>query len=501
MVAFLVAGTTSDAGKSMIVAGLCRAFTRRGLRVAPFKAQNMSNNSAVTPTGGEIGRAQALQAFACGLKPEVAFNPILLKPGSDRRSQLVVNGRATGDVSAKSYIEHRTHLRAVAAEALAELEQRFDLVICEGAGSPAEINLRHTDVANFGLAEAADLSCYLVGDIDRGGVLAHLYGTTHIVDEADRARIKGFVINKFRGDQSILEPGLIDLEARTGVPTVAVLPFITGLWVDAEDSLQSQVGSTIGPGNQALGSQRIRVAAIRLPRVSNATDVEALACEPGVSVVWTEDPDAVAEADLAVIPGSKATVSDLAWLRARGIADALEERARRNKPILGICGGYQMMCREIIDPVESGSSDPIPGLGFFDTTVTFHPEKTLVEHPDHSYEIHHGRITRSLDPGWLPGASAPVEVARDGKEGNAKDNLRGTHRHGYLEQDSTRREFLEWLAQAADRPGFVLSPDTSFAAERMSQLDRIADEIERAWDLDALLADVTAWERQRRHNH
>ena len=237
MPAFLIAGTTSDAGKSVIVAGLCRALARRGIKVAPFKAQNMSNNSAVCPDGGEIGRAQALQAAACGLEPNVDFNPILLKPGSDRTSQLVVRGHAVGSVSARSYIEHRTHLRTVAASCLRELESRFDVVVCEGAGSPAEINLRDTDVANFGLAEACDMPVYVVGDIDRGGVLAHLFGTHQIVSSADRTRIKGFVINKFRGDQSILEPGLVSLEEMTGVPTVAVLPYLEGLWIDAEEFL------------------------------------------------------------------------------------------------------------------------------------------------------------------------------------------------------------------------------------------------------------------------
>lgn len=473
MAAVLIAGTTSDAGKSVIVAGLCRALTRRGIRVAPFKAQNMSNNSAVCPDGGEIGRAQALQAAACGLEPSVDFNPILLKPGSDRTSQLVVRGRAEGQVSARSYIEHRTHLREVAAACLRDLESRFQLVVCEGAGSPAEINLRETDVANFGLAEACDLPVYVVGDIDRGGVLAHLFGTHQIVSEADRARIKGFVINKFRGDQSILDPGLAALEERTGVPTVAVLPYLYGLWVDAEDSLQSHIGSTIGPHTVAIGSQRLRVAAIRLPRVSNATDVEALACEPGVSVTWTIDPDAVAEVDLVVLPGSKATVSDLQWLRTTGLFDAV---AARTAPTLGICGGYQMLCRTIMDPVESGSVEPVPGIGIFDTDIVFDPSKTLIRHEHGAYEVHHGRVARTSETPWI------------GDEGAAKGMFRGTHRHGHLEHDETRREFLRWVAQACNKTGFVLSPDTSFHGERDRQLDMIADTLEAHWDLDAFVA-------------
>lgn len=472
MVAVLIAGTTSDAGKSVIVAGLCRALYRRGIRVAPFKAQNMSNNSAVCTDGGEIGRAQALQAAACGLEPSVDFNPILLKPGSDRTSQLVVRGRAQGQVSARSYVEHRTYLRKVAAASLRDLESRFEVVICEGAGSPAEINLRATDVANFGLAQECDLPVYLVGDIDRGGVLAHLFGTHQIVSEADRARIRGFVINKFRGDQSILDPGLRELEERTGVPTVAVLPYLDGLWVDAEDSLQSQVGASVGPHTPALGSQRLRVAAIRLPRVSNATDVEALACEPGVSVTWTTDPDAVAEADLVVLPGSKATVADLAWLRQTALADAV---ATRTKPTLGICGGYQMLCRTITDPVESNSADSVPGLGIFDADIQFHPEKTLRRYDNGAYEIHHGRVLANAEAPWI------------GDEGAAKGPFRGTHRHGHLEDDETRREFLRWVAAACHKPGFVLSPDASFRGERDRQLDLIAHMLETHWDLDSFL--------------
>lgn len=478
MVAFLVAGTTSDAGKSVIVAGLCRAFTRRGLRVAPFKAQNMSNNSAVCPGGGEIGRAQALQAVACELAPRVDFNPILLKPGSDRTSQLVVRGVAQAQVSARSYVEHRGHLRTVAAESLAALEDEFDLVVCEGAGSPAEINLRATDIANFGLAEAADLPVYLVGDIDRGGVLAHLFGTHAIVSPTDRARIKGFVINKFRGDATLLEPGLSELQQRTGVPTLAVVPYLDGIWIDAEDSLQSIVGASVGPSTRALGRQRLRVAAIRLPRVSNATDIEALACEPGVSVTWTIDPDLVAEADLVVLPGSKATLADLAWLRDHGLADALTQRTR---PTLGICGGFQMMCSLIDDPVEG--HDRVQGLGIFDADITFNVEKILRTHDNGAYEVHHGEVVRTNEQPWI------------GAEGAARGVFRGTHRHGQLEDNAFRREFLTWVAASAGKPGFMVAPDTDFAAERLRQLDLIADALEEAWDLSALLASVRG-ERQ-----
>ncbi|MBN9643241.1 cobyric acid synthase [Corynebacterium mendelii] len=484
MTAVLIAGTTSDAGKSVVVAGLCRAFARRGINVAPFKAQNMSNNSTVCPSGGEIGRAQALQALACGLEPSVDFNPVLLKPGSDRKSQLVVQGLSAGEVTATSYFGHRSHLRTLAADTLHTLEKRFDLVICEGAGSPAEINLRHSDVANMGLVEAhGPMPVYLVGDIDRGGVLAHLFGTHRILPETDRDMIAGFVINKFRGDETILAPGLAQLEQLTGVETVAVLPFIDGLWVDAEDSLQSVTGTTIGPRTPPVGTQRLTVAAIRLPRVSNATDVEALACEPGVSVTWVDSPDAVDDADLVVLPGSKATVSDLAWLETTGMAQALVRRTRANQPTLAICGGFQMMATTICDPVESKTDHPVPGLGVFDMRIVFDKQKTLIRHKNGAYEVHHGQVADSREQPWI------------GQEGAHRGHLFGTHRHGLMEDDCFRREFLRGVAAARGKTGFIAAGTTSFAAERLRQLDLIADTLESCWDLDRFLADVEAFTR------
>ena len=402
--ALLVTGCTSDAGKSVVVAGMCRSLARRGYRVAPFKAQNMSNNSAVvlatdysadggdsaqgetellTPTSrhknrthliaGEIGRAQALQAFAAGVTPSVDMNPVLLKPEADRRSQLVLRGVATGTVGARDYIEHRTHLRQVSAQALESLRRDYDVVICEGAGSPAEINLRHTDIANMGLAEAADLPVVLVGDIDRGGVLAHFFGTYYILDPTDRDRFQGFIVNKFRGDVGILQPGLDEITRRTGVPTLGVIPFIEGLWIDAEDSLSGASGR-VGPGRPPIGTDTIRVAAVRLPRVSNSTDIEALSCEPGVDVEWTTSPAAIASADLVVIPGSKSTIHDLEWLKNTA-GSQLQERYRAGRPILGICGGFQMLCHSITDPVESGHSEPIAGFDFLDLISSFSPKK------------------------------------------------------------------------------------------------------------------------------
>lgn len=303
--ALLVAGTSSDAGKSVVVAGLCRLLARRGVRVAPFKAQNMSNNSVVTIEGGEIGRAQAIQARAAGLEPSVRFNPVLLKPGSDRTSQLVIKGQVADSVTAKSYVQHRDRLASVVLDELTCLRDEFDVVICEGAGSPAEINLRATDLANMGLARAADLPVILVGDIDRGGLLAHLFGTVAVLEPEDQALIAGFIVNKFRGDPALLEPGLRQLHEMTGRPTYGVLPYADELWLDAEDSLSVVAHRVIGTPTPGRG-EWLRVAAVRLPRISNSTDVEALACEQGVLVRWITDPADLTDTDLIVIPGSKA---------------------------------------------------------------------------------------------------------------------------------------------------------------------------------------------------
>ena len=300
--ALLVAGTSSDAGKSMVVAGLCRLLARKGVSVAPFKAQNMSNNSAVTVEGGEIGRAQDMQARGAGLAPSVRFNPVLLKPGGDRTSQLVVRGQVAGSVKAGDYMNHRDELAAVVADELASLRTEFDAVICEGAGSPAEINLRATDLANMGLARDAHMPVVLVGDIDRGGLLAHLFGTLAVLEPEDQKLIAGFVVNKFRGDPTLLEPGLRQLEQLTGRPTYGVLPYVDDLWLDTEDTLSVLAGRVVGHPEPPRGADWLRVAAIRLPRTSNSTDVEALACEPGVLVRWTVEPTDVDDADVVVIP-------------------------------------------------------------------------------------------------------------------------------------------------------------------------------------------------------
>ncbi|MGV0813823.1 cobyric acid synthase [Mycolicibacterium boenickei] len=473
--ALLVAGTTSDAGKSMVVAGLCRLLARKGLSVAPFKAQNMSNNSAVTVDGGEIGRAQAMQARAAGLAPSTRFNPILLKPGGDRTSQLVIRGRVAGTVAAGDYFTHRDRLAAVVADELASLRSEFDVVICEGAGSPAEINLRATDLANMGLARAADLPVVVVGDIDRGGLLAHLHGTVAVLAPQDQALIAGFIVNKFRGDPALLEPGLRQLQELTGRPTYGVIPFDDGIWLDTEDSVSVRPGGVVGTPQPPRGAQTLTVAAIRLPRISNSTDIEALACEPGVAVRWVADAADLGGADLVVIPGSKATVSDLAWLRQRGLADAILTHAGQGRPVLGVCGGFQMLCRRIDDPVESGSGS-VAGLGLLDADIEFAVDKTLRhwEEPLSGYEIHHGQVARAAADDWLG-------------VGLRRGAVYGTHWHGLLDNDSLRRPWLTEVAGIAGRAGFVVADDIDVRARRDAQLDLMADLLTAHTDVDAVL--------------
>jgi len=480
--ALLVAGTTSDAGKSMVVAGLCRLLMRKGIRVAPFKAQNMSNNSAVTVEGGEIGRAQAMQARAAGLAPSVRFNPILLKPGGDTTSQLVLKGRVAGTTTAAEYWSDRNRLSAVVQDELAKLRTEFDAVICEGAGSPAEINLRATDLVNMGLARAANLPVIIVGDIDRGGLFAHLFGTVAVLEPDDQALIAGFIVNKFRGDVSLLEPGLRQLADLSGRPTYGVLPYSDDLWLDTEDAVPVLAHRVLGTPQPPRGSQWLRVAVLRLPRISNSTDVEALACEPGVLVRWVREPADLADTDVIVLPGTKSTVADLAWLCERGLDQAIRAHAASGRAVLGICGGFQMLCRSIDDPVESRSGR-VEAMGMLDADIVFAPDKVLCRrqgsHPPLSgYEIHHGRVARCAEAVWFEVDGSP--------QGYRRDQVFGTHWHGLLDNDDFRRQWLTLVAGAAGRDGFVVADGTDVAARRDAQLDLIANLLDVHLDVDAV---------------
>ncbi len=474
MSGLLVAGTTSDAGKSLVTAGICRWLARRGVRVAPFKAQNMSNNSMVCADGAEIGRAQWLQARAARVEPEAAMNPVLLKPGSDRRSHVVALGKPFGTLEAGEYATGRAGLAEIAFSAYDDLRARFDVVVCEGAGSPAEINLRGGDYVNMGLARRFSLPVVVVGDIDRGGVLAAMFGTLALLSAEDQALVAGWIVNKFRGDVGLLRPGLDSLEKVTGRPVLGVLPWLDRVWIDSEDAL-----AAAGWRHEARGGG-LRVAVVRFPRASNATDVDALAAEPGVSVTLTADPDTVASADLVILPGSRATVDDLAWLRSRGLDAVVAARAVAGRPVLGICGGYQMLASSIVDSVESGVG-AVDGLGLLPTQVSFSAEKVLQRpvgewrgHRVEAYEIHHGSASGDgtfLD-GWQAGA------------------VWGTMWHGALENDGFRRA---WLTEVAAQAGVEWMPAVGapgFAELREDMLERLADSVETCLDTETLLSFV-----------
>ncbi|WP_026926121.1 cobyric acid synthase [Granulicoccus phenolivorans] len=502
MVGLLLAGTSSDAGKSLITAGLCRLARDRGLSVAPFKAQNMSNNSMVCADGSEIGRAQYLQAIAAGVEPSSAMNPVLLKPGSDRRSFIVVRGRPAGTLESGEYAHGRAALAAAAFEAYAELAAAHDLVLCEGAGSPAEINLRAGDYVNFGLARRFDLPVVLLGDIDRGGVLAALYGTWALVEPADRNLLAAFLINKFRGDEAVLTPGLTELTRRTGVPVRGVIPWLADVWLDGEDTLEVGrwgrdaagavgVDGAAGAGgvDGADGADVLRVAVVRFPRLSNATDVDALAAEPGVRVEVTTDPAVCAAADLVVLPGSRSTLTDLAWLRGRGLAEVLTQRHRLGRPVLGICGGYQMLGATISDEIEAPGAvpgaAPVPGLGLLPVTTRFAAEKVLgrplgswAGQPVRGYEIHHGRVTPA------PGAGTPDPFL----DGVVHGQTWGTLWHGIMENDGFRRAWLTRVAEAAGSPWRPRPGAPAYGERREAMLDRVAAALAEHVAVDELFA-------------
>lgn len=476
--ALLVAGTTSDAGKSVLTTGICRWLAREGVKVAPFKAQNMSNNSMVTAGGAEIGRAQWVQAIAAGAEPEAAMNPVLLKPGSDRRSHVVLMGRPFGELDASSFAGARTAMAEAAYAAFDDLSHRYDVVVCEGAGSPTEINLREHDFVNMGLAQHGRIPTVVVGDIDRGGVFAAMYGTLKLMPEHDQRLLRAFVVNKFRGDRSLLEPGLRMIEEATERPVLGVLAWLPGLWLDSEDAIDLE-------GRRASGRHTgpvLRVAVVRFPRISNFTDVDALAVEPGVDIRFADSPEALADADLVVLPGTRATVDDLAWLRERGLEGPLVERHRGGQPVLGICGGFQMLGERVNDPdgVETGTPKTAPGLGLLPVRTTFRREKVLARpsgdalgQPVEGYEIHHGEVA-------VRGGEPFLDGCRDGATW-------GTLWHGAFENDGFRRAFLTEVAADANRPDWTPSRDTVFGSRREQRIEALADAVETYLDTDALL--------------
>ncbi|MGW4033520.1 cobyric acid synthase [Streptomyces sp. NPDC004838] len=526
----LIAGTTSDAGKSVVTAGICRWLARQGVKVAPFKGQNMSLNSFVTRDGAEIGRAQAMQAQAARVEPTALMNPVLLKPGSDRSSQVVLLGRPVGELSARGFFGsaepatrqgpgaaaaspgtglrggRREALLSTVVECLEELRGTYEAVICEGAGSPAEINLRRTDLVNMGIARAGNLPVLVVGDIDRGGVFASFFGTTALLGREDQRLVAGYLVNKFRGDVSLLEPGLDMLTGLTGRRTYGVLPYAHGLGIDEEDGLRVSLRGAVRESVVAppVGEEILRIAVCAVPLMSNFTDVDALAAEPGVVVRFVDRPEELGDADLVIVPGTRGTVRALEWLRERGLARELARRAAEGRPVLGICGGFQILGERIEDDVESRAGS-VTGLGLLPVRVRFAADKTLARpagtalgEPVEGYEIHHGVAEVLGGEAFISGVSGASAISgisgvsgTSGVDGHGEEGCRvgavwGTHWHGSLESDGFRRQFLRQVASAAGRR-FVPAPDTSFAALREEQLDRLGDLVEEHVDTDALM--------------
>lgn len=479
--AIMIQGAGSNVGKSMLVAGLARAFRLRGMNVAPFKPQNMSNNAAVTADGGEIGRAQALQAQACGLLPQIDMNPVLLKPETDTGAQVIVQGARFATLRARDYGRQKAQLLPRVIDSFHRLAAGRDLVLIEGAGSPAEINLRAGDIANMGFAEAAHVPVILIGDIDRGGVIAQLVGTDTILPQADRARIKGFAINKFRGDPTLFSEGMTEIAARTGWAPLGIVPWFDQAWrLPAEDVMD--IATRDGGA--------IKIAVPRLNRIANFDDLDPLVATPDVTVDIVEAGRALpGDADLVLIPGSKSTIADLAHFRAQGWDIDLAAHHRRGGHVLGICGGYQMLGREIID--DQGLEGPpgrVPGLGLLDVTTVMEPQKRLAltearylptGDAVEGYEIHLGVTSGAdCDNAWLSHSGGSAGAA------SADGRVRGCYLHGLFAADGFRQSYLAALGRPVTALDYGASVETT--------LDALAAHLEAHLDLDQIwsLADV-----------
>ena len=485
----MVQGTTSDAGKSTVVAGLCRVLVRAGVAVAPFKPQNMALNSAVTVDGGEIGRAQALQAQAARLAPHTDMNPVLLKPSSDTGAQVIIHGRARMDLDARAYHAYKPQAMAAVLESHGRLKHAYDVVLVEGAGSPAEVNLRDRDIANMGFAERVDCPVVLVADIDRGGVFAHLVGTLDCLSDTERARVTGFIINRFRGDIALLEPGLDWLAARTGKPVFGVLPYLHGLHLDAEDAIiDAQAARGVEGGNAEV----LKVIVPVLPRIANHTDFDALRAHPGVDLRFVGPGMPVPPADLVILPGSKSVRADLDFLRANGWDHALARHLRYGGKLIGICGGMQMLGRWIHDPDgREGPAGSSPGLGWLDLDTTLAPEKQLRQVSGwlagqedgaatvRGYEIHLG-VTHG------PALEAPAVWLEDNNrrrpDGARSDDgqVLATYVHGLFDEPAACGALLRWA-------GLRHAGGVDLDALREASIDRLADSMAAHLDLGALL--------------
>lgn len=493
--AIMVQGTGSGVGKSTIVAALCRILHQEGYRVAPFKAQNMALNSFATLDGKEMGRAQVVQAEAAGIPPRVEMNPILLKPNSDTGSQVVVMGKAIGNMTAQEYFRRRGELLEIISRAYQTLSEDFDIIVIEGAGSPAEINLKDKDMVNMKTAEIARAPVILVTDVDKGGAFAWVIGTMELLTAAERARVCGFIFNKFRGDPSLIRPGLDMLESRTGLPVLGLVPFLPSLRIDEEDSACLNEGSKAQSASGGKSSNRadLDIAVIRLPRISNFSDFNALEREPGVRVRYVETAESMGDPDLAILPGTKSTMADLLYVREGGLEKRLCSLAQRGTPMVGICGGFQMLGRDIRDPrhVES-HHDSIEGLGLLDTTTTFLPTKAtyqvraemldsslpfFVKGHLNGYEIHMG-ITEGSSLPFLKvteRSGEKVEVM-DGAVGN-NGQILGTYLHGLFDNDSFRTGFLGHLRNKKGIANANKNLSLDFQRSREEDYNRLAEAV------------------------
>lgn len=494
--AIMLQGTSSNAGKSVLAAALCRIFLQDGHSVAPFKAQNMSNNSFVTKEGGEMGRAQVTQAMACRLEPDVRMNPVLLKPGSDTGSQVVVMGRPVGNMNVHEYVDFKPRAFSKVRAAYDALSAEHDIMVIEGAGSPAEINLKHHDIVNMKMAEYADAQVLLVGDIDRGGVFASLVGTMELLEEKERDRICGFVLNRFRGDATLLDSAISSTYGMTGKPVVGTVPYIHRLGLPEEDSVSFKDGLTPGCELKKTG-QLVDIAVIDLGHISNFNDLDALACEPDVNLRVVASPHDMGEPDAVILPGSKNTVADMKALKGIGMAAALRSLPERTQ-IIGICGGFQMMGAEIDDPLglETGLGI-VDGFGLLPVRTTMAAEKTLERcvathtpsgHKVSGYEIHHGVTTPLSDEAQVfvlkhNDASKGVPLGYGLESGRAW----GTYLHGLFDEDEFRRWFIDGLRTAKGMPALA-APQTSYGLE--SALDHLASVVRQALDMDAIYASM-----------
>jgi adenosylcobyric acid synthase len=477
MTTLMVQGTTSDAGKSTLVTALCRWLTRQGVAVVPFKPQNMALNSAVTADGGEIGRAQAVQAQACGLQPHTDMNPVLLKPNSDTGAQVIIHGRAVTTMNAVAYHGYKEIAMQAVLESHKRLGQTYPVIMVEGAGSPAEINLRANDIANMGFAEAVDCPVLLIADINRGGVFAHLVGTLELLSPSEQARVKGFIINRFRGDIALLQPGLDWLEARTGKPVVGVLPYVMDLHLEAEDGLDQRQTDKV--------EQVLNVVVPILPRISNHTDFDPLRLHPQVNLQFIGPGQAIPSADLIILPGSKSVRSDMAYLRANGWDTAIARHLRYGGKLLGICGGLQMLGEQLHDPLGlEGAPGSSAGLGLLEMSTILEEEKQLrnvkgrllLEGVQVSgYEIHAGVTTGAA----LENPAVQLDDDRCDGAQSADGQILGTYLHGLFETPEACSALLRWA-------GLEDVHQVDYHALRERDIERLADLVENHLDGELL---------------